>query len=100
MAALLGSFFVSFFVRVGNFILVEEGGVRVNSFSSFLCWRGRQSQITGRTTFGLLDLFFSAAGFFLGCEFWGVGNFKLWEEDLWYSKFWFSWQLGFPLVFA
>jgi hypothetical protein len=88
MAALLGSFFVSFFVRVGNFILEEEGEVRVNSFSSFLCWRGRQFQITGRRPLGFKILVFLATRFFpwfllsffrLG---W-VGIFKLEEQHLW-----------------
>jgi hypothetical protein len=36
---------------------------------------GRQSQVTGRTTFGLLDLFFSAVGFFLGCLSFGCLGF-------------------------
>jgi hypothetical protein len=36
---------------------------------------GRQFQITGRTTFDLLDLFFSAAGFFLGCLSFGCLGF-------------------------
>jgi hypothetical protein len=55
MAALLGSFFVSLFVRVGNFILEEEGEVKVNSFSSNFRLKGEAISNYGKNIFGVAE---------------------------------------------